>query len=125
MLLNGYTKNADTWHNNARVDSLLVYKTSYEVVGPFDNGRMDTSTYTNELKVGWAPRGQRPISQEVAGREPSGYSWQSLLDNVDAFRLSDPWWPEYYTELRIVITSTKKGLKYNDLCISELLLIGK
>ena len=125
MLLNGYTKNADTWRNNARVDSLLVYKTSYEVVGPFDNGRMDTSTYTNELEVGWAPRGQRPISQEVAGREPSGYSWQSLLDNVDAFRLSDPWWPEYYTELRIVITSTKKGLKYNDLCISELLLIGK
>ena len=86
---------------------------------------MDTSTYTNELIVGWAPRGQRPISQEVAGREPSGYSWQSLLDNVDAFRLSDPWWPEYYTELHIVITSTKKGLKYNDLCISELLLIGK
>lgn len=125
MLLNGYTKNADTWRNNARVDSLLVYKTSYEVVGPFDNGRIDTSTYTNELKVGWAPRGQRPISQEVAGREPSGYSWQSLLDNVDAFRLSDPWWPEYYTELRIVITSTKKGLKYNDLCVSEILLIRR
>ena len=38
---------------------------------------------------------------------------------------SHPWWNEYYSELHIIITSTKKGLKYDDLCISELLLIGK
>ena len=124
MLLNGYTKNADTWRNNARVDSLLAYKTSYEVFGPFDD-KFDTSASNNELFIGWGPRGERPKSKYVEGREPSGYRWQPLLDNADAFSLSDPWWTEYYTELRLVITSSKKGLKYDDLCISELLLIGK
>ncbi len=125
MFLNGYTKNAETWRNNARVDSLLVYKTGYEVVGPFDDGKMDTSRFDNMLEIGWEPRGKRPISKEVAGREPSGYSWQPLIDNADDLPFGNPWWNEYYSELHIIITSTKKGLKYDDLCISELLLIGK
>lgn len=125
MLLNGYTKNADTWRNNARVDSLLVYKTSYEVVGPFDNGKVDTLRYNNMLEIGWEPHGQRPQSEELANREPSGYSWQALLDNADDFSLSNSWWNEYYTELHIVVTATRKGLKYDDLCISEIILMSK
>ena len=113
MLLNGYTKNADTWRNNSRIDSLLAYKTSYVVIGSIDDGRIDTTLHENELEV------------EMTGIEPPGYSWQPLIDNADTFCLSDLWWDEYYTELRIVITSTKKGLKYDDLCVSEIIFIGK
>lgn len=125
MILNGYTKNADTWRNNSCIDSLLAYKTSYKVIGSIDDGRIDTTLHENELEVGWGFRGKNPRSEEMTGIEPPGYSWQPLIDNADTFRLSDPWWDEYYTELRIVITSTKKGLKYDDLCVSEIIFIGK
>lgn len=126
MILNGYTKNADTWRNNARIDSILAFKTSYEVYGPIDEeGTMDTTFYNNEHEIGFAFSGRRPVSVHVEGRELQNYGWQSLLDNASTFRFGNPWGEEYYTELRILVTATVKGLKYDDLCVSEIILIGK
>lgn len=40
--------------------------------------------------------------------------------------LSDgPWGDTCYEEIRIIITATAKGLKYDDLCVSEIILVGK
>ncbi|MBP5677264.1 MAG: hypothetical protein J6W88_02060 [Bacteroidales bacterium] len=125
MILNGYTKNADTWRNNGRIDSLLAYKTGYLIYGPVEDDKMDTTYYVNDNEIGWSFQGKRPVSEYVEGREPKVYSWQPLLDNANTFRLGDPWGKQYYTELHIVVTSAAKGLKYDDLCVSEILLIGK
>ena len=60
------------------------------------------------------------------GGTPTSFDWQSLVDNAMIVNLSDePWTDNCYTEIRIVITAAAKGLKYQDLCLSEILLIGK
>ena len=54
------------------------------------------------------------------------FDWQTLADYAVVVNLSvDPWGDTHYTEIRILITAATKGLKYDDLCVSEILLIGK
>lgn len=123
MILNGYTKNADTWRNNAHIDSAWISAVYQEV--PHYSG--DTTPYVKDIVFGynnWRTN-NRPSACHVASKEPMGYSWQYLLDNATVFKINYPWSDRYFTELHICITDIKKGLKYNDLCISELILIGR
>ena len=121
MLINGYTKNADTWKNNSRIDSMWI-SADYSSIHHFVP---DTSYSKGDMVFGYRDRekGNKPIAYNVPTKEPSGYSWQPLLDNASTFNLGYPWSDDYFTELHFRITATKKGQKYDDLCVSEILLI--
>ena len=133
LLLNGYTKNAETYSNNSRIDSLFVYgdrSAKYKL----SDGDTDTviQDKKNEMLLGevgrWIIkyRDYVPAASKLFQETPKSFDWQTLADNALILHLSrDPWGDTYYTEIRIHITATTKGLKYNDLCVSELLLIGK
>jgi len=123
MILNGYTKNADTWRNNAHIDSAWISAVYYEI----HHYSEDTTTYVKDIVFGYDNwrKNNRPSAYHVAANEPTGYSWQHLLDNATVFSINYPWSDRYFTELHLCITDIKKGLKYDDLCISELILIGR
>ena len=123
MILNGYTKNADTWHNNAHIDSAWI-SAVYNEIHHYSG---DTTLNVKDMVFGstnWRTN-NRPSAYHVAANEPTGYSWQHLLDNATVFSINYPWSDRYFTELHLCITDIKKGLKYDDLCISELILIGR
>lgn len=135
LLLNGYTKSADTWRNNARIDSLLV--TDYMP------GWLYRDHETDEIKyVDYRPDQRR---QMLFGRyewikkfveslwlpekyplgEPEGYDLQSLVNNALILTTGDRWSGNLITEITIRITAIAKGLKYDDLCVSEIILLKK
>ena len=134
MLLNGYTKNSETYHNNSRIDSLLIFGPQY-YVNDID-GKKDTARYNNDpYDILWGKKEwivkytkYRILPDKYPNDAPKRFDWQSLVDNAMILGLSGesgPWGVTCYTEIHILITATTKGLKYDDLCVSELLLIGK
>jgi hypothetical protein len=73
---------------------------------------------------GYSSRDLKP--DKCASETPPHFDWQTLADNAVIVKMSEsPWGDSYYTEIRILITATRKGLKYDDLCLSEIILIGK
>ena len=129
VLLNGYTKNVETYHNNARIDSLMVFGSRFQTYT--HEGRTDTNRNRQVLLFGehdWIVKYTKynPLPQKNAGHTPENFDWQSLIDNALSLGLSDgPWNETYYEEIRIIITAAEKGRKYKDLCVSEILLVGK
>ena len=129
LLFNGYTKNQETYQDNSRIDSLLVFGDLFDVYN-FDVNN-DTTILNNFVLYDfshWQPQWEDvvPTPAKCPEREIKSFNWQSLVDNALKLNLSyGPDYMTYYTEIRIHITATTKGLKYNDLCVSELLLIGK
>lgn len=134
VLLNGYTKNSETYHNNSRIDSLLIFGPQY-YVNDID-GKKDTARYNNDpYDILWGKKEwivkytkYRILPDKYPNDAPKRFDWQSLVDNAMILGLSGesgPWGVTCYTEIHILITATTKGLKYDDLCVSELLLIGK
>ena len=66
------------------------------------------------------------LPRKYTGHSPKNFDWQSLVDNAMMLGLSDgPWGDTCYEEIRIIITAAAKGLKYDDLCVSEIILVGK
>ena len=131
LLLNGYTKSAETYRKNSRIDSLLVFADRFDV---FDDGeeKHTSAPDKNIMLLGnvdhWIVKYTDfvPAAAKFPGKMPKTFDWQSLVDNAMLLNLSfSPFYDTYYTEIRIVISATEKGLKYDDLCVSEILLIGK
>ncbi|MBO7625028.1 MAG: hypothetical protein J6S82_06980 [Bacteroidales bacterium] len=132
LLLNGYTKNAETYRNNARIDSLMVfgdYSTIHhegeETISDFEKNDLlfgEKDWNKPSLNCRW-----HPLPKKITSQPPTSFDWQSLVDNALIIKCCfDPYYEEYcYTEIRIVITAAAKGLKYQDLCLSEIMLIGK
>ena len=119
LLLNGYTKNAETYRNNARIDSLMVF-------GDYNSIFRSEKETISQQEKNMLLAGERDYIIKYTGVSPTSFDWQSLVDNAMIVNLSDePWVDNCYTEIRIVITAAAKGLKYQDLCLSEILLIGK
>lgn len=132
LLLNGYTKDRDTWRNNARIDSLLV---TAQIPGyyywNYETNKVDTNIYKedqhrmlfgqNEWIVKWTE--SRWLPDKYPHSEPNGYNFQSLIDNSLMLTLGNFWSSDLVTEIKIRITDIAKGLKYNDLCISEIILL--
>ena len=129
ILLNGYTKNAETYRNNARIDSLLVFGSRFQVYT--HDGKTNTSRERQVMLFGeheWIVKYIEAnwLPQKYAGHAPEKFDWQSLVDNALLVGLCDDRWNKtYYEEIRIIITAEEKGRKYNDLCVSEILLIGE
>lgn len=128
LLVNGYTKNADTWHNNSRIDSLMVHYSAIVTYAPYGNRsverleKIETRMLFGEPDwiVKWTDF--RPLPAKYPHGEPAGYDFQSIIDNallltMNMYNESD------ITEIKIRITDIAKGLKYNDLCISEIILL--
>ncbi len=133
LLLNGYTKDRDTWRNNARIDSMLV-----TAINPgyhyrdYETGKIDTALNTRDRQLvmlfgehEWIRKWveSRWLPGEYPHGEPAGYDFQSLIDNSLMLTLGTIWSIELVTEIKIRITDIAKGLKYNDLCISEIILL--
>lgn len=126
ILVNGYTKNAETYRNNARIDSLMVFGNYFSV---HTIGDESDTAYNNKPVMLFGERDWivkytdfRPLPAKYDGLNPTSFDWQSIVDNSMLLGLSH-YGTNYFTEINIVITAATKGLKYNDLCVSEILLI--
>ena len=126
ILVNGYTKNAETYRNNSRIDSLMVFGNYYSVQTLGDES--DTA-YNDEPVMFFGERDWivkytkfRPLPAKYEGRTPTKFDMQSVVDNAMILGLST-YGTNYYTEIKIVISATVKGQKFDNLCVSEILLI--
>lgn len=135
LLLNGYTKDRDTWRNNARIDSMLV-----TAINPgylyrdYETGKIDTALNNKDRQLvmlfgehEWIRKWveSRWLPGEYPHGEPAGYDLQSLIDNSLMLTLGNIWSSELVTEIKLSISAAEKGLKYDDLCVSEIILIKR
>ena len=118
LLYNGYTKDAETYRNNSLIDS-LEYDVVWDGEGP---------SYWN--------KGDYRYGDEILlrGCKPTEYTWQGLTDAAIRLPVADiemeydfPW--KYVQErpkvkeIIVDVLKVKPGAKYNDLCISEIILL--
>ena len=54
---------------------------------------------------------------------PDSFTWQGLTDAAEIIHISDYYGNPPLTEIRFSIATTTRGLKYDDLCISEIILL--
>ena len=104
LIYNGYCKDLQTWLNNSRIDTVI------------SNGGYYWRT--------------------IYGGTPESFTWQGLTDAAIRVPVADrkmsfqfPWaynndYREKTKEITLRITAVKPGKKYNDLCISEIIVIG-
>ena len=118
LIYNGYTKDAETYRNNSLIDSL-----DYDVV--WDGENLDY----------WCKAYYRYNGDILLrGCKPKEYTWQGLTDAAIRLPVADiemeydfPW--EYVQErpkvkeIIVDVLKVKPGAKYNDLCISEIILL--
>lgn len=133
LLVNGYTKNADTWRNNARIDSLMVHDSvPYALYRDYDTEKIDTvrnrEGWNQRMlfgKADWIVKWTdfRPLPAKYPHGEPATYDFQSIIDNALLLTTNDRYSYNLVTEIKIRVTAVAKGLKYNDLCISEIILL--
>ena len=135
LLVNGYTKNADTWRNNARIDSLMVHDSiPFSLDRDYDTGKIDTvrnrKGWDSQMLFGeadWIVKWTdfRPLPAKYPHGEPAAYDFQSIIDNALLLEMNYMYSDGLVTEIKIRITAIAKGLKYNDLCVSEIILLQK
>lgn len=127
LLVNGYTKNADTWQANSRIDSLTVLATTpYFTYFDYETGKMDTTANEDRrshLRLLGGHDNVRPLPVKYPHGEPHGYDIQSLIDNALIITLGNIYSNTHVSEIKIHIAATAKGTRHDDLCISEILLI--
>lgn len=130
VFYNGYGKSLEAWRNNSRVDSMLV------------TARFETEKETQILFYGSAIFNKKNMSWDcfpgaMDAREPEDFTWRGLtetalcqtlylgpIDMDENEEYEEDYGAPTVTELHFSITAVKKGLKYNDLCISEIVLLG-
>ena len=118
LIYNGYTKDKDTYRNNSLIDS-LEYEVVWDGEGP-DYWSKGYYRYGDEIML--------------RGSKPRDYSWQGLTDAAIRLPLADvemeydfPW--EYVQErpkvkeIVVDVLKVKPGAKYDDLCVSEIILL--
>ena len=115
VFYNGYCKNAATWRANSRVASMMVYD-------PADNHYpfFYESYYTTpEKMVPHYKPGPKPLRTAM----PDSFTWQGLTDAAEIIHLSDYYNNQPLTELHFSIAATTRGTQYDDLCVSEIILL--
>ncbi|MBR4773666.1 MAG: hypothetical protein IK010_04470 [Bacteroidales bacterium] len=133
LLVNGYTKNTDTWRNNARIDSLMVHDSiPYALYRDYDTDKIDTvinrKGWDEQMLFGeadWIVKWTdfRPLPAKYPHGEPAAFDFQSIIDNALIITTNNRYSYNLVTEIKIRITAVDKGLKYDDLCISEIILL--
>lgn len=123
LLYNGYCKDRQTWLNNSRIDTLdyLVHTRQWDNK-PYVERRQIFHPNTN-----W--------DEALHGGTPADFTWQGLTDAAMKLPVANRWmdydfpweWKDFRQktkEITIRIAAVKPGRKYNDLCVSEIILIG-
>ena len=54
---------------------------------------------------------------------PDSFTWQGLTDAAEIMHIFDYYGNPPLTEIRFSIATTTRGAKYDDLCISEIILL--
>lgn len=138
LLLNGYTRSEENYRNYARIDSLIITGQCFYVTTSTNNEGV-RKTANNSVKMLFGRelfdarnKSLLPRPNKYAGHNPAGFDWQSLFDSAMILKLSDAitdrddyYSGHYYSEIRIVITATSPGFKYKDLCLSEIVFVGR
>lgn len=109
LLLNGYCKNLTAWRNNSRIGSLMA------------TARWDNMNYISTLYSDYGPN--RKWAHRRCADQPRAFDWQSLADNAVVVGIPHEY-SSHVTEVHFAIGSVEHGQKYDDLCISEILVIG-
>ena len=122
LIYNGYCKDRATWRSNSRIDTLHCHlatrvwnRPGEEVIQLYYAG----SDYKRKLQ----------------GYEPKDFSWQGLTDAAIKVPVAEPRmeydFPWSYSdsrqkvkELTLCVTAVAKGRQYDDLCISEIIVLG-
>lgn len=115
VFYNGYCKDAATWRANSRVASMMVYDPS----GNHDPFFYQSYNATPEKMVPRYKAGPKPLRTAM----PDSFTWQGLTDAAEIMHISDDYGNPPMTELHFSIATTAKGSKYDDLCISEIILL--
>ena len=118
VFYNGYCKSADTWRNNSRVESMMVYDPSGGHYDPFFS--LPYNSTPEKMVPRWKD-GPKPLRTAM----PDDFTWQGLTDAAEIIHLSEYYGNPPLTELHFSIATTAKGLRYDDLCISEIILLGE
>ncbi len=118
LIYNGYTKDPATWRNNSRIDSL-----DFALDGCWKNCGNENGYFLGFVE--WHCNGNEM---------PADFSWQGLTDAAIRIPITErnmdykvQW--EYVDrrgkikELTLKVQRTTKGVKYDDLCISEIILL--
>jgi hypothetical protein len=116
LFYNGYCKDAATWRNNSRVASMMVYNPSGDHYDPF------FYEYYKALPEKMVPhynKGPKPLRTTM----PDNFTWQGLTDAAEIMHISDYYSNPPLTEICFSIATTTRGAKYDDLCISEIILL--
>ncbi len=116
LFYNGYCKDAATWHNNSRVASMMVYNPSGDHYDPF------FYEYYKALPEKMVPhynKGPKPLRTAM----PDSFTWQGLTDAAEIIHISDYYGNPPLTEICFSIATATRGAKYDDLCISEIILL--
>ena len=116
VFYNGYCKNATTWRNNSRVASMMVYNPSGDHYDPF------FYEYYKALPEKMVPhynKGPKPLRTAM----PNSFTWQGLTDAAEIIHISDYYGNPPLTEICFSIATATRGAKYDDLCISEIILL--
>lgn len=116
LFYNGYCKDATTWRNNSRVASMMVYNPSGDHHDPF------FCEYYNTTPEKMVPS-YKKVPKTLRTSTPDNFTWQSLTDVAEIIHISDYYGNPPLTEIRFSIATTTRGVKYDDLCISEIILL--
>lgn len=127
VLYNGYCKNREVWRNNSRIGTLFVEEivaVDYSAHDPKWKIREDK----NPLYYGWSHQnGKFETFPNAVPNEPVAFDWQNLTDNAVFMTTGyGSMWERFESyRLHFVIDQVTPGAKYEDLCISEIILVGK
>lgn len=127
VLYNGYCKNREVWRNNSRIGTLFVE----EIVAvdySAHNPKWKIQEDKHPLYYGWSHQnGKYETFPKAVPDEPVAFDWQNLTDNAVFMTTGygDMW--EHFKSYRLhfVIDQVIPGAKYEDLCISEIIVVGK
>lgn len=122
LLYNGYCKDRAAWRNNSRIDTLHCHLAT----------RVWDQPGEEVIQLYYA---EGDYKRWLQGHEPEDFSWQGLTDAAIKVPVAEPGmeydFPWSYDdtrqkvkELTLCVTAARKGRRYDDLCVSEIIILG-
>lgn len=117
VIYNGYCKNREVWRNNSRIGTIEAK----EII--------KTQQFNNYYKKLYFQEDEYNLYGDWATlppREPRAFDWQNLTNSAIVVKAGRGHYWEHFEgyKIRIKISEITPGQKYNDLCISEIILVG-
>ena len=113
VFYNGYCKSAATWLNNSRVESMMVC----------ESGRKDPLYCEYHNPSPGYFRGWQYLPKRLIADVPESFTWLGLTDVAEVIQRSDYYSPNPVTEIHFAIAAVVKGKRYDDVCVSEIILL--